>query len=342
MRKKALVTGSAGFIGFFTCKKLLDEGWDVLGIDNLNTYYDQNLKASRQKILQKLDNFSIVNKSIEETNMLKNIMKKHEPELVIHLAAQAGVRYSIENPRAYLSSNIIGTFELLEAAKLYPPKHLMIASTSSAYGANLEMPFKEVDKSDFQVSFYAASKKATENMAHSYSHIYKLPLTVFRFFTVYGPWGRPDMALFKFTDSIINDKPIEVYNRGNMKRDFTFINDLVEAMYLLSKKIPPRINKKHMEKDLSLSPVAPFRIVNIGNSKTEKLKDFIKILELELGKKAKKIFLPMQAGDMKETWADASLLKDLTGYKPKTNIREGVKMFVNWYQEFYNINLGNN
>ena len=186
------------------------------------------------------------------------------------------------------------------------------------------MPFKEVDKSDFQVSFYAASKKATENMAHSYSHIYKLPLTVFRFFTVYGPWGRPDMALFKFTDSIINDKPIEVYNRGNMKRDFTFINDLVEAMYLLSKKIPPRINKKHMEKDLSLSPVAPFRIVNIGNSKTEKLKDFIKILELELGKKAKKIFLPMQAGDMKETWADASLLKDLTGYKPKTNIREGV------------------
>ena len=263
-------------------------------------------------------------------------MEKHEPELIIHLAAQAGVRYSIKNPRAYLSSNIIGTFELLEAAKLYPPEHLMIASTSSAYGANPEMPF-EVDKSDFQVSFYAASKKATENMAHSYSHLYKLPLTVFRFFTVYGPWGRPDMALFKFTDSIISDKPIEIYNNGDMKRDFTFIDDLVEAMYLLSKKIPQSSPNKNLKKNESLSSVAPFRVVNIGNSKTEKLKDFINILEQELGKKAKKIFLAMQAGDMKETWADASLLKELTGYKPKINIREGIKMFVNWYQEFYDI-----
>ena len=337
MGKKALVTGSSGFIGFSMSKKLLDEGWEVVGVDNLNTYYDKNLKVSRQRILQKFEKFSIVNKSIEDTDVLKNILEKHEPELIIHLAAQAGVRYSIKNPRAYLSSNIIGTFELLEAAKLYPPEHLMIASTSSAYGANPEMPFKEVDKSDFQVSFYAASKKATENMAHSYSHLYKLPLTVFRFFTVYGPWGRPDMALFKFTDSIISDKPIEIYNNGDMKRDFTFIDDLVEAMYLLSKKIPKSSTNKNLKKNESLSSVAPFRVVNIGNSKTEKLKDFINILEQELDKKAKKIFLPMQAGDMKETWADASLLKELTGYKPKINIREGIKMFVNWYQEFYDI-----
>ena len=342
MGKKAFVTGSSGFIGFFTSKKLLSEGWDVVGIDNLNSYYDQNLKKSRQEILLQHDNFTIINSSIEEPYILKNIIEDHQPELIIHLAAQAGVRYSIENPRAYLSSNVIGTFELLEAAKLYPPKHLMIASTSSAYGASEEMPFKEVDKSDFQVSFYAASKKATENIAHSYSHIYKLPITVFRFFTVYGPWGRPDMALFKFTESIIKDKPIEVYNHGEMRRDFTFIDDLVEATYLLSKKIPMKLDTKQLEIDGSSSPVAPFRVVNIGNSKTEKLTDFIKILELALRKKSKKILLPMQPGDMKETWADASLLKELTGYEPKTNIEEGVKMFVNWYQEFYNVDIANN
>ena len=249
------------------------------------------------------------------------------------------MRYSIENPRAYLQSNINGTFELLEAARAYPPKHTLLASSSSVYGANEDMPFKETAKSDCQMSFYAATKKSTENMAHSYSHLFELPITMFRFFTVYGPWGRPDMALFKFTEAIFNRNAINVYNHGNMMRDFTYIDDLVNGVRLLIDVIPGQSsgitnNSKVFE---SKSTVAPYRVVNIGNSKPEKLIDFIEAIEKEVGIEAKKNFIPMQAGDVHATWSDASLLEYLTGYKPRTELKDGIQQFVRWYKNYYNV-----
>ncbi|NVJ95227.1 MAG: GDP-mannose 4,6-dehydratase [Marivivens sp.] len=334
-QRTALVTGSSGFIGFHLCQKLLDDGFRVVGIDNLSDYYDVALKQRRQSILLQNPNFRVINDNIEAPNLMMSLFAEEKPDIIIHLAAQAGVRYSIDNPRAYLESNIVGTFEILEAARAYPPAHMLLASTSSAYGANTVMPYQETVKADHQMSFYAATKKATEAMAHSYAHLYDLPVTMFRFFTVYGPWGRPDMALFKFTKAILNGDPIDVYNHGEMKRDFTYVTDLVEGIRLLIDAAPKRVDE--VPEGDSLSPVAPWRVVNIGNSDSVQLTDFIAAIEDATGKTATRNMMPMQAGDVPATWADASLLQTLTGYKPQTNVRDGVQAFVDWYRDYYEV-----
>lgn len=334
-QRTALVTGSSGFIGFHLCQKLLDDGFRVVGIDNLSDYYDVALKQRRQSILLQNPNFRVINDNIEAPGLMMSLFTEENPDVIIHLAAQAGVRYSIDNPRAYLESNIVGTFEILEAARAYPPAHMLLASTSSAYGANTVMPYQETVKADHQMSFYAATKKATEAMAHSYAHLYHLPVTMFRFFTVYGPWGRPDMALFKFTKAILNGDPIDVYNHGDMKRDFTYVTDLVEGIRLLIDAVPERLDE--VPEGDSLSPVAPWRVVNIGNSDSVQLTDFIAAIEEATGKTATRNMMPMQAGDVPATWADASLLQTLTGYKPQTNVRDGVQAFVDWYRDYYEV-----
>ncbi len=331
----ALVTGSAGFIGYYVCRKLLDEGWRVIGLDCISDYYDVKLKHRRESMLNQMEGYSSVHEKVETPGLLMSLFETEKPDVVVHLAAQAGVRYSIENPRSYLESNLIGTFELLEAARAHPPKHMLLASTSSAYGANDVMPYCETHKADHQMSFYAATKKSTENMAHSYAHLYDLPITMFRFFTVYGPWGRPDMALFKFTKAILEGRPIDVYNFGDMKRDFTYVEDLVHAIRLLIDAVPVRPENGEVDSGDSLSPVAPFRVVNIGNSDAVQLTDFIEAIEASIGKEAEKNLMPMQAGDVPATWADAQLLKSLTGYSPKTSVTEGVRKFVDWYREYY-------
>lgn len=340
-RRTALVTGAAGFIGYHISKRLLDEGWWVVGVDCMSDYYDVSLKERRESMLQQSASYSSVHEKVETPNVLIDVFKEVRPDVVIHLAAQAGVRYSIENPRAYLESNINGTFELLEAARAYPPEHMLLASTSSAYGASEDMPYKESIKADHQMSFYAATKKSTENMAHSYAHLFNLPITMFRFFTVYGPWGRPDMALFKFTRAILNGDPIDVYNYGDMSRDFTYIDDLVCGMRLLIDAIPRVSDLSATNKDVedSKSHVAPFRVVNIGNSKPAQLLDFIAAIEKSLGRKAVKNLMPMQAGDVPATWADTSLLEALTGYEPHTDLFAGVQNFVGWYREYYDIQI---
>lgn len=329
--KTALVTGAAGFIGFHISLKLLKCGWRVIGLDCMSDYYDVSLKIRREDELRKYEQYISVHAKLEEPEILMSLFSKEKPEIVIHLAAQAGVRYSIDNPRAYLESNVIGTFELLEAAKTFPPKHLLFASTSSVYGANINMPYHESDKADNQMSFYAATKKSTESISHSYSHIYNLPITMFRFFTVYGPWGRPDMAPMKFIRAILSEDPIDVYNHGQMWRDFTYIKDLVKSAVLLIDAVP-KIGAA-VEGD-NLSPVAPFRVVNIGNSKKVHLEEFIDSFELALKKKSIRNYLDMQQGDVPATWSDASLLQTLTGYTPNTPISEGVKRFCDWYMSF--------
>ncbi|MBY8332880.1 NAD-dependent epimerase/dehydratase family protein [Qipengyuania pacifica] len=334
--RTAMVTGAAGFIGYFTCLRLLKDGFHVVGIDSLSDYYDPELKRRRQQALLQHQSFSEVNEPIETPGLLADLFAKHTPDIVVHLAAQAGVRYSIDNPRSYLESNLVGTFELLEAARWNPPQHMLLASTSSAYGANTEMPYRERMKADHQMSFYAATKKATEAMAHSYAHLYGLPVTMFRFFTVYGPWGRPDMALFKFTKAMLNGEAIDVYNNGEMMRDFTYVDDLVEAVRRLIDAPPIRVDRpEDVEANDSLSPVAPWRIVNIGNSQPVQLGDMIAAIEEALGIKAERNLMPMQPGDVPATWADAELLHSLTGYVPRTDIREGVSRFVTWYRDYY-------
>ena len=333
----ALVTGAAGFIGSFVCRTLLEEGWRVIGLDCMSDYYDVSLKERREDTLCAYDNYRSVHDKVETPNLLMSLFKEERPDAIIHLAAQAGVRYSIDNPRAYLESNIVGTFELLEAARAFPPKHMLLASTSSAYGANTEMPYVETHKADHQMSFYAATKKSTESMAHSYAHLFDLPITMFRFFTVYGPWGRPDMALFKFTKAILEGKPIDVYNYGDMKRDFTYVEDLVHAIRLLIDAVPVRPADGVVPEGDSLSPVAPFRVVNIGNNDAVQLTDFIEAIEAATGATAERNLMPMQAGDVPATWADADLLKSLTGYAPKTSVRDGVANFVRWYRQYFGV-----
>lgn len=333
--KVAIVTGACGFIGFHLSQKLLDMGWRVVGVDNLSDYYDPVLKKSRESFLIADSNYRSIHANIETPNLLIELFEEESPDVVYHLAAQAGVRHSIEHPRLYLESNIIGTFELLEAARKNPPEHMLLASTSSAYGANKNLPFKENDKSDHQISFYAATKKSSENIAHSYSHLFNLPITMFRFFTVYGPWGRPDMALFKFTKAILDGDPIDVYNYGKMSRDFTYIDDIVNSMISLINKTPITTHIDDLDAD-SRSPVAPFRVVNIGNSKPENLSYFIAAIEKATGMSAVKNLMPMQAGDVEATWADTSLLASIVGSQSQTSVMEGVQRFVDWYRSYYN------
>ena len=336
--KSVLVTGSAGFIGYYLCTRLLKDGFRVVGLDAMTDYYDVRLKERRQQMLLQNEHFKPVNDRVEAPDLLMSLFRSEKPDFVIHLAAQAGVRYSIEAPRSYLESNIAGTFELLEAARAFPPEHMLLASTSSAYGANTVMPYTETDKADHQMSFYAATKKATESMAHSYSHLYHLPVTMFRFFTVYGPWGRPDMALFKFTKAILEDKPIDVYNYGDMRRDFTYVEDLVEGIRLLMDAIPRRPGEgESVPEGDSLSPVAPWRVVNIGNSTCVQLTEFIEAIEAATGRTAERNLMPIQPGDVPATWANADLLQSLTGYRPKTGVREGVARFVDWYRSYYGV-----
>tara|TARA_Y100001970_G_scaffold286528_1_gene408909 strand:- start:766 stop:1773 length:1008 start_codon:yes stop_codon:yes gene_type:complete len=335
MKTKIFITGSSGFIGFHVAKKYLDKGFNVRGFDSMNNYYDVKLKNCRLSILKKYKNFSFIKGNLENQKILHNSIKKFKPSLIIHLAAQAGVRLSVENPKIYLNSNILGTFHIIQCAKKFKIKHLIIGSSSSVYGANKKSPFKEIDKTDSQISFYAATKKSTESLAHSYSSLWKLPITILRFFTVYGPWGRPDMAYFKFTKNILNKKKIEVYNKGKLYRDYTYIDDIVDGIYKLTNKIP-NLNSLKKYKNDSLSHVAPIRILNIGNTKKILLSDFINTLEKNIGKKAKKKFMPMQRGDVFSTLSDTRLLKRITGYSPKTKYQDGIKKFLDWYLNFYN------
>ena len=332
---KIFITGSSGFIGFHLSKKLLDKGHRVHGFDSMNNYYDIRLKKARYKILNKYKEFSFTKGKLESQKILSNSILKFKPKIIIHLAAQAGVRYSTEKPRVYLDSNISGTYNIIELAKKINIKHLLIASSSSVYGANKKLPFKEIDKTETQLSFYAATKKSTESIAHSYSNIWKIPITMLRFFTVYGPWGRPDMALFKFTRGIINKKKIDIYNQGKMYRDFTYIDDIVNGISALINKAPNMKQFGKIKND-SLSPVAPFRILNIGNTSKVYLMDFINILEKELGIKAIRNYMPMQKGDVKTTLSDTTLLKKLIRYNPRTNYKIGIKKFLKWYLTYYN------
>lgn len=335
---KVFVTGSAGFIGFHLSRLLLDEGMSVHGFDGMTDYYDVRLKQRRHQILSQNQKFTKTEAMLEDAIAVTEAIRSFAPDIIVHLAAQAGVRYSLENPRAYVDANVTGTFNVMDMARDLKVRHLMMASTSSVYGANQEMPFAETDKADTPLTIYAATKKATEAMGHSYAHLYDLPVTMFRFFTVYGPWGRPDMALFKFTDAILNDRPIDVYNHGEMYRDFTYVADLVRGIRLLMDTIPerPAPGQKVPDGD-SLSPVAPFRVVNIGNSDKVRLTDFIDALEQTLGRKAIRNMMPMQPGDVPATWADASLLQSLTGYRPQTEFRDGIAEFVAWFRDYYQV-----
>jgi len=282
-------------------------------------------------------NFSAVEGMLEDQAQFDALADDFQPDVIVHLAAQAGVRYSLENPRAYLDANVIGTLNVMEAARRLKVQHLLMASTSSVYGANTEMPFTETEKADTQLTIYAATKKANESMAHAYAHLWNLPTTMFRFFTVYGTWGRPDLALYKFVDAILDNRPIDIYNHGDMYRDFTYVDDLVRGIRLLIDAVPERPEDGVVPEGDSLSPVAPFRIVNIGNSDKVRLLDFVDAIEESLGKKAIRNYMPMQIGDVPATWADASLLQTLTGYRPQTDFRDGIARFVAWFREYYGL-----
>jgi UDP-glucuronate 4-epimerase len=333
---RVLITGTAGFIGFHLAKLLLADGIQVHGYDGMTDYYDVKLKQKRHAMLLQSEGFSVTEGMLEDEALLWSVAEEFKPDVIVHLAAQAGVRYSLENPRAYLDSNVIGTFNVMEAARKLEVRHLLMASTSSVYGANEDMPFTETEKADTQLTIYAATKKANESMAHAYAHLWTLPTTMFRFFTVYGPWGRPDLALFKFVDAILDGRPIDIYNHGNMHRDFTYVGDLVWGIRLLIDTPPVQpASAEDIEDGDSLSPVAPFRVVNIGNSEKVRLLDFVDAIEDELGIKAKRNYMDMQPGDVPATWANAELLHRLTGYRPQTDIRDGIRDFVTWFRDYY-------
>ncbi len=327
-----LITGTAGFIGFHLARRLLEDGHEVLGVDSFSPYYDLALKEDRNTILEGYGAFRVARLALEDGPAFNAAWAAFSPEVVIHLAAQAGVRYSIDHPEAYISANLVGSFNVLEAARRLPVRHLLCASTSSAYGANVDMPFRETDRAVHPMTLYAATKGATELMGHAYAHLFGVPTTFFRFFTGYGPWGRPAMALFKFAKAILAGEPIDVYGGGDMSRDFTFIDDLVEAVVRLMDVAPNEANR--VEND-SLSPVAPFRMVNIGGGRPILLMEYIGELERALGRTATKNFLPMQDGDVPHTTASADLLERLIRYKPETPISRGVPAFVDWYRQRY-------
>jgi UDP-glucuronate 4-epimerase len=329
---RILVTGTAGFIGFHLALSLLGEGHEVFGVDGLTPYYDVKLKQARRDILKRHAAYQDAVLMLEDNDALAAVCAAFKPQAIIHLAAQAGVRYSLENPRAYVDSNLIGTFNIMEAARIGGVEHLLFASTSSIYGANEKMPFEETDRADTPMTLYAATKKATELMTHSYSHLWKIPTTALRFFSVYGPWGRPDMALFKFVEAIFAGRPIDVYNNGEMLRDFTYVDDLVKAIDLLLQS-PPTEGPG----DASSSPVAPWRVVNIGGGAPYPLLDFITEIERCLGRPAERNYMPMQPGDVPATFADPSLLVRLTGYRPDTPPSVGVAAFCDWYRDYYHV-----
>jgi len=332
---RVFITGTAGFIGYHLARLLLAEGHTVHGFDGYTDYYDISLKRRRESLLLQNDGYSSTEAMLEDNDRLSGAIDAFAPEVIVHLAAQAGVRYSLENPRAYVDTNLIGTFNVMEAARRHAVRHLLMASTSSVYGANTEMPFIETQKADTPLTIYAATKKATEAMGHAYAHLHELPTTMFRFFTVYGPWGRPDMAPIKFALRIAKGEPIDIYNHGEMWRDFTYVEDLVHGIRLLMDAIPKRPADGVVPEGDSLSPVAPFRVVNIGNSEKVKLLDFIDALEAELGRPAIRNYMEMQPGDVPATWADATLLQRLTGYRPQTDFRDGVARFVAWFRDYY-------
>lgn len=334
MNMKFLVTGAAGFIGFHTCKRLLEAGHQVVGIDNMNDYYDVNLKQARLDLLQS-SLFSFHKVDLADRQGIAELFAEEKFNRVIHLAAQAGVRYSLENPHAYADSNLIGYLNILEGCRHNKVEHLLYASSSSVYGLNRKMPFSTDDSVDHPVSLYAATKKANELMAHTYSHLYGIPTTGLRFFTVYGPWGRPDMALFKFTKAMLEGKSIDVYNYGKMKRDFTYVDDIVEAIVRVQDVIPQANAEWTVENGSPADSSAPYRVYNIGNSSPVELMDYITALEEALGMIAEKNMMPIQPGDVLETSADTKPLYDLVGFKPQSTVKEGVQNFVDWYKAYY-------
>ena len=342
MALRILVTGAAGFIGFHTCKRLIKEQFEVIGFDNLNDYYDINLKFSRLSEIENLakafDNWKFIKGDIENIELVNKTFCEFRPDIVIHLAAQAGVRYSINHPQKYISSNILGFFNIIESCKNFDVKNFLYASSSSVYGGNKKLPYKENNSVDHPISLYAATKKSNEVIAHSYSHLYDIPATGLRFFTVYGPWGRPDMAPMLFAKSILKNEPIKIFNHGNMKRDFTFIDDVVEALYrCMIKPAKPNLNFNILEPDPSTS-FCSHRIFNLGNSNPVELSEFINCIENELGVKAIKQYMPLQPGDVEETFADTNSLNEWISFYPKTSLKEGIKVFVSWYKKFYKIN----
>ena len=337
-----LITGAAGFIGYHLSKKILESGETVIGYDNLNNYYDKNLKLNRKKKLEitsktSKSKFIFFEDDLENKDKLSSVFENYQPDTVINLAAQAGVRYSLENPRSYINSNIIGFLNILECCRFNNVKHLLYASSSSVYGGNTNLPFSEDHSVDHPISIYAATKKSNELMAHTYSHLFNIPATGLRFFTVYGPWGRPDMALFLFTKSILNGEPINVFNHGNSIRDFTYIDDIVESVFRLKAK--PTIPDQNFNKSNPCPSTswAPHKIFNIGNSNSVPLMEFIKNIETNLGIKAKKNYLPLQAGDVSSTEANTSKLENCIGFKPNTSIKEGISRFIKWYKSYYKV-----
>ncbi len=335
---RVLVTGTAGFIGFHLARRLLAEGHEVVGVDAMTAYYDVALKRRRLAVLNQSPGFRQHEFAIEDGTRFEDLAGEANPEIVVHLAAQAGVRYSVENPRAYIDANVVGTFNVLQACRAHPVRHLLLASTSSAYGANDAIPFRETDRAVHPVSLYAATKLATEHMAHAYSHLWSIPTTAFRFFTVYGPWGRPDLAPFLFVSKVLAGEPIDVFNDGKSERDFTYVDDLVEGIARLVPCIPPRPgDEADPVPGDTLSPVAPFRVVNIGGGRPVNLMDFVAAVEAATGRTAERRYRPMPPGDVERTFASTDLLEALTGYRPATPLRDGIAAFVAWYREHYRV-----